>query len=75
MRVQVSYLRMGLLELGSSPCHVVQKIPEFGLQEISVDFPSVFDLLLENVGVMFVLELGIYKATVTIPLEPHMPVD
>lgn len=50
--VHVPYLAVVFLELRPRPHHRVQQVPQLCLQEEAVDLPPVFNLRLENVGVV-----------------------
>lgn len=73
--MDVSDLGVVLFELGAGADHVVEQVPELGLEEEAVDLPAVVDLYLEDVGVVVVGELRGAKGTRTRPLEPQRPVD
>lgn len=56
--MDVSYLRVRFFKFRSSSDHGVEQIPEFGLEEVTVDFLPVVDLHLKHVGVVIVPNLN-----------------
>jgi hypothetical protein len=71
----VTDLAASSLEFRTRTHQIVQQVPELGLQEEAVEFLTVQQFGLEDVGVVLVFQLSGEEGTVTRPLEPHIPVD
>ena len=74
-RMNIPYFALNFLESWPCPYQIIEEVPELGLKEESVDFSSVFKLQLKHIREVFILKLPKRKSTLTMPWEPHIPVD
>lgn len=72
-RVDVADLPLEQLELAARPHHVVQQVPDLGLEEVLVQLVAVLDLGLEDELVVVEGQLGDGGSTLAMPLDPHSP--
>ena len=73
--MNVPYFALVFLEPRPCPYQIIEKVPELGLKEKSIDFSSVFKLQLKHIRKVLILKLPRRKSTLTMPWEPHIPVD
>ena len=62
-------------EISFGGYQVIEEEPEFGLFEFGFLSVAVIDLLAEEIGVVFEVELCYKRSTVRVPLEPQRPLE